>query len=106
VASNQQDQKISNPDEGEDHRLLTEPEYNFKDNVAQPTVNFENHMDVLSETDDEEERLDCVHDIHHHFDGAEADGESEEEDNYYNVTNDTYHHEIETERRGHSRAEN
>ena len=46
-------------------------------------------MDVLSESDDEEERLDCVHDIHRHMDGAEADAE-EEEDDYYNVTDDTF----------------
>ena len=64
-------------------------------------------MDVLSDTDDEEERMDCVHDIHHHIDGAEADAESEEEDNYYNITNDTFHNqEMETERRNHSQGDN
>ena len=34
-------------------------------------------MDLPSESDDEEERLDCVHDIHE--DGVEADIEDEEE---------------------------
>ena len=34
-------------------------------------------MDLPSESDDEEERLDCVHDIH--GDGEEADAEDEEE---------------------------
>lgn len=34
-------------------------------------------MDLPSESDDEEERLDCVHDIH--GDGEEADIETEEE---------------------------
>ena len=69
----------------------SEPDYNaFKPTTTQPTSNFENHLDLLSDTDDEEERLDCVHDIHHHIDGAEADAEEEEEDDYYNITNDTF----------------
>lgn len=36
-------------------------------------------MDMPSDTDDEEERLDCVHDIHR-MDGDEADAEEEESD--------------------------
>lgn len=82
----------------------SEPDYNaFKPNTMQPASNFENHLDLLSDTDDEEERLDCVHDIHGHIDGAEADAEEEEEDDYYNITNDTFkNHQQDTERRGHS----
>lgn len=68
--------------------------------MKQPAVQS-SHMDVLSESDDEEERMDCVHDIHRHVDGAEADAEEEEEDDYYNVTNDTFQqHGNDTERRG------
>jgi hypothetical protein len=56
-------------------------------------------MDVMSETDDEEERMDCVHDIHGHMDGVEADAEYEEAD-YYNVQDDTFQGtEPDTERR-------
>lgn len=47
-------------------------------------------MDVLSETDDEDERMDCVHDIYTHMDGVEADAEEEEEPEYYNVGDDTF----------------
>lgn len=55
---------------------------------AQPrkqSPKFQTHTDVLSETDDEDERMDCVHDIHTHNDGAEADVEEEEETEYYQV---------------------
>jgi len=40
-------------------------------------IYVDDDMDLPSESDDEEERLDCVHDIH--GDGEEADIETEEE---------------------------
>jgi hypothetical protein len=84
-------------EEGERRLRKSEPEYSFKLTAVQSS-----HLDVLSESDDEEERMDCVHDIHRHMDGAEADAEEEEEYDYANVTNDTFQHGIDTERRGQS----
>lgn len=84
VASNQQDVEAQHSKKSDDNRLRkSEPDYkSFKPSTMQPSANFENHLDLLSDTDDEEERLDCVHDIHRHMDGAEADAEEEEEDYY------------------------
>lgn len=43
--------------------------------------------DVLSESDDEEERLDCVHEIYRHVGGTEPEVDEEE---YFFETNDTF----------------
>ena len=42
---------------------------------------------MLSESDDEEERLDCVHEIYRHVGGTEPEVEEEE---YLIETNDTF----------------
>lgn len=52
----------------------------LKTAVASAAIYVDDDMDLPSDTDDEEERLDCVHDIHIAMDGDEADAEEEEED--------------------------
>lgn len=39
-------------------------------------------VDVLSDTDDEDERMDCVHDINTMMEGVDADAEQEEDTDF------------------------
>jgi hypothetical protein len=48
---------------------------------------FKSNADVLSESDDEEERLDCVHEIYRHVGTTEPEAD---EDEYFFETNDTF----------------
>jgi hypothetical protein len=66
----------------------SETEFSYKQSAHIASAN-KARMDVMSETDDEEERMDCVHDIHQPMDGMEADSEYEEND-YYNGQDDTF----------------